>query len=222
MLTPRDIEVKEFGRAVRGYKTEDVDTFLDEVILDFQQLIEENRRLQETVKELDADLKQYKKSESSMLNTLESAKKLMGDISLSAEKRAEVIINNANASADAIQREARESISKLTEEGEKLAARVKRFKDRYKELLRDELSEIDGSTEDLIAELEQEFLTGKDKGSATKVAEKTTVKERPSSERPSSDRSKDTIVVKEKSLEEMLMEDFGSEEGDLSRTIVMK
>ena len=40
----------------------------------------------------------------------------MGDISLSAEKRAEVIINNANANAEAIQREARESISKLTEE----------------------------------------------------------------------------------------------------------
>ena len=38
MLTPHDIEVKEFGRAVRGYKTEDVDNFLDEIILDFQQL----------------------------------------------------------------------------------------------------------------------------------------------------------------------------------------
>ena len=130
MLTPHDIEVKEFGRAVRGYKTEDVDNFLDEIILDFQQLLDENKKLRESVAELDADLRQYKKSESSMLNTLESAKKLMGDISLSAEKRAEVIINNANANAEAIQREAKESISKLTEEGERLAVRVKKFKDR--------------------------------------------------------------------------------------------
>ena len=70
MLTPHDIEVKEFGRAVRGYKTEDVDNFLDEIILDFQQLLDENKKLRESVAELDADLRQYKKSESSMLNTL--------------------------------------------------------------------------------------------------------------------------------------------------------
>ncbi|MGN0734022.1 MAG: DivIVA domain-containing protein [Emergencia sp.] len=214
MLTPHDIEVKEFGRAVRGYKTEDVDNFLDEIILDFQQLLDENKRLRETVAELDADLRQYKKSESSMLNTLESAKKLMGDISLSAEKRAEVIINNANANAEAIQREAKESISKLTEEGERLAVRVKKFKDRYKELLRDELSQIDGSTEDLIAELEREFLTGRDTAQTRVAAAEPAVN--------ANDKSRDTIVVKEKTLEEMLMEDFGSKEGDLTRTIVMK
>ncbi|MCI5720981.1 MAG: DivIVA domain-containing protein [Firmicutes bacterium] len=213
MLTPHDIEVKEFGRAVRGYKTEDVDNFLDEIILDFQQLLDENKKLRESVAELDADLRQYKKSESSMLNTLESAKKLMGDISLSAEKRAEVIINNANANAEAIQREAKESISKLTEEGERLAVRVKKFKDRYKELLKDELSQIDGSTEDLIAELEREFLTGRNTAQ-NRVAAEPAVDD--------SDKSRETIVVKEKTLEEMLMEDFGSKEGDLTRTIVMK
>ena len=213
MLTPHDIEVKEFGRAVSGYKTEDVDNFLDEIILDFQQLLDENKKLRESVAELDADLRQYKKSESSMLNTLESAKKLMGDISLSAEKRAEVIINNANANAEAIQREAKESISKLTEEGERLAVRVKKFKDRYKELLKDELSQIDGSTEDLIAELEREFLTGRNTAQ-NRVAAEPAVDD--------SDKSRETIVVKEKTLEEMLMEDFGSKEGDLTRTIVMK
>lgn len=213
MLTPYDIETKEFGRAVRGYKTEDVDNFLDEIILDFQQLLDENKRLRESVAELDADLRQYKKSESSMLNTLESAKKLMGDISLSAEKRAEVIINNANANAEAIQREARESISKLTEEGEKLAVRVKRFKERYKEMLKDELSQIDGSTEDLIAELEREFLSNRNPANESTANKGTSV---------SGDLGRETIVVKEKSLEEMLMEDFGSKEGDLTRTIVMK
>ena len=212
MITPHDIDVKEFGRAVRGYKTEDVDNFLDEIILDLQQLLDENRKLKETVADLNADLRQYKKSESSMLNTLESAKKLMGDISLSTEKRAEVIINNANANAEAIQREARESISKLTEEGEKLAVRVKKFKDRYKEMLREELNQIDGSTEDLIAELEREFLSNRSTDSVKAEAEN----------RSSEGLSRETIVVKEKSLEEMLMEDFGTKEGDLTRTIVKK
>ena len=136
----------------------------------------------------------------------------MINISLSAEKRAEVIINNANANAEAIQREARESISKLTEEGEKLAVRVKKFKDRYKEMLREELNQIDGSTEDLIAELEREFLSNRSTDSVKAEAEN----------RSSEGLSRETIVVKEKSLEEMLMEDFGTKEGDLTRTIVKK
>ncbi|MDD6042387.1 MAG: DivIVA domain-containing protein [Eubacteriaceae bacterium] len=216
MLTPHDIEVKEFSRSVRGYKTEEVDKFLDEIILDFQELLDENKKLRNSVADLNADLQQYKKSESSMLNTLESAKKLMGDISQSAEKRAEIIINNANANAEAIQREAKESIVKLTEDGERLAVRVKSFKERYRAMLQDELDQIDGSTEDLIAELEREFLR------------KSSVPSYDDSEIKVADREKkrenkfDTVVVKEKTLEEMLMEDFGSKEGDLTRTIVVK
>ncbi len=35
MLTPEDIEKKEFTKGVRGYKDTEVDAFLDEVIEEF-------------------------------------------------------------------------------------------------------------------------------------------------------------------------------------------
>src|SRR5690554_146222 len=108
MITPLDIQNKEFGRSVRGYKEEDVDGFLDLITLDLEKLIEENQRLKEQVKSFTSELERYKKTENMVLETLEAAKALMGDISVSAEKRAEILLKNAELDAERITREARE------------------------------------------------------------------------------------------------------------------
>ncbi|MBR3034046.1 MAG: DivIVA domain-containing protein, partial [Firmicutes bacterium] len=38
MITPLDIQNKEFSRAVRGYNQEEVDLFLDEIMADYDKL----------------------------------------------------------------------------------------------------------------------------------------------------------------------------------------
>lgn len=158
MITPAEIETKEFSRAVRGYKMEEVDEFLDEIILDMEKLLEENKILTETVEELREEIVQHKKSETSVMSTLESAKKLMKDISESAEKRAEIIINNARMEADVIVKDARDSIDRLTEENSQLLERVKTFKNRYRQMLEDELERVKGgSSEELFRDLEREL-----------------------------------------------------------------
>ncbi|MEF9921853.1 MAG: DivIVA domain-containing protein [Anaerovoracaceae bacterium] len=45
MITPLDIENKEFARGVRGYKEDEVDDFLDLVIIDYEKLLLENQKL---------------------------------------------------------------------------------------------------------------------------------------------------------------------------------
>ena len=84
---------------------EEVDEFLDEIILDMEKLLEENKILTETVEELREEIVQHKKSETSVMSTLESAKKLMKDISESAEKRAERL----DVAQPVLQREQRRS-----------------------------------------------------------------------------------------------------------------
>ena len=158
MITPYEIENKDFSRSVRGYNVVEVDDFLDLIILDLQKLLAENEEMKNTVKSLEDELRQYKRSESSVLNTLESAKKLMNDISESAEKRAEIIIRNARMDAEVLQRDAKDNISKLTEEGDKLKHKVARFRERYRQLLEEELSQLEGSSEELFADLEREFM----------------------------------------------------------------
>ena len=47
MITPLEIEKKEFSRVVRCYKEEEVDTFLNLIILEMENLIAENEQLRE-------------------------------------------------------------------------------------------------------------------------------------------------------------------------------
>ena len=87
MITPLDIQNKEFSKVVRGYKEEEVDEFLDLITVDLEKVIAENVSLKEQVSSLQKDLTKYRASETAVLDTLEAAKALMGDISASAEKR---------------------------------------------------------------------------------------------------------------------------------------
>jgi cell division initiation protein len=139
MITPLDIQNKEFTKAVRGYKEEEVDSFLDLITLDFEKLMQDNRRLKENISVLTGEVERYRGFENALLETLEAAKALMGDISASAEKRAEILLRNAEMDAERIQREARESVERLSEESVNLRNRLGMFKNKFRTLLETEL-----------------------------------------------------------------------------------
>jgi len=221
MITPNEIESKEFGSQVRGYNREEVDVFLDEIMMDYQGLIDENKKLRRDVEALNKEISDYKKSETSVMSTLEQAKSLMSDISASAEKRAEGIIKNAQIDAASITRDARESISRLTEESEQLKNRVASFKERYRKILTDELSKVDNSADDLFKDLEEDFYPA----SMTRVEAKV-------EEEPVVDLSRNTseldlgakteIEEEDASLTAKVIEEMnGSHFDDMSKTMVI-
>ena len=152
MITPLDIQNKEFTRAVRGYKEDEVDEFLDLLTLDLEKVLNENAALKAKVDKMESELERYKGSEGAVLETLEAAKALMGDISASAEKRAEILLKNAELDAQLIQREAKESVERLTEEAMQLKSRFIEFRSRYKSLLQAELEKFDTLSMDIFGE----------------------------------------------------------------------
>jgi len=158
MITPADIEYKEFTKAVRGYKEEEVDAFLDLIIVDMEKLIRENRKLKEDLEKAKGQVDKHVTTETSVYETLEAAKTLMNDIAASAERRAEVLLKNAELEASLITREARESISKLTEEGNNLRARIETLRSRYRRMLEDEIERLNFGSGDILADFEKEFL----------------------------------------------------------------
>ena len=158
MITPLEIQNKEFSKVVRGYKEEEVDGFLDLVTLDFEKLIEDNQRLKEQMKSMASELSRYKNSEGMVLETLEAAKALMGDISASAEKRAEILLKNAELDAELMTREARESVERLNEETIALRNRLNVFRTRYRTLLESELEKFDVLSAELFADKEMDDL----------------------------------------------------------------
>lgn len=158
MITPLDIQNKEFAKSVRGYKEEEVDGFLDLLTLDLEKMLEENRKLKDQVKNLSAEVERYRNSEGTVLETLEAAKALMGDISASAEKRAEILLKNAELDAQLIQREAKDSIERLNEELASTRNRLYIFRTRYRSLLESELDKFDNLSAELFADKDMDEL----------------------------------------------------------------
>ena len=153
MISPLEIQEKEFSRSLKGFKEDEVNEFLDRITLDLERILEENRQLRAEKEQLTEELKKYKSSESAVLDTLETAKALMGDISASAEKRAQILLKNAEMEAQNMQREAKEAIERMNEESAALRGRVKSFRAKYRQLLEMELQHFDSMAEDLFPEL---------------------------------------------------------------------
>lgn len=149
MITPIDIQTREFTKVVRGYKEDEVDAFLDLIAGDLEKMIEENLQLREQLKALSVELNRYKSTEGIVLETLEATKALMGDISDSAEKRAEILLKNAELDAELITREARESVERFKDESASLRNSLTIFRTRYRALLESELDKFDNLSTEL-------------------------------------------------------------------------
>lgn len=153
MIKPIDIQEKEFTRAVRGFKEEEVNEFLDEITIDMERLIDELRQTKEENSRLVEELERYRNSQGTVLETLEAAKALMADISVSAEKRADILLKNAELDAQLIQKEAREMADKISEESEAMRTRFIDFRTRYKRLLQSELQRFESLSGEMFPEL---------------------------------------------------------------------
>jgi len=143
MITPQEIQDKEFGRGVRGYKEDEVDQFLDDITLDMEALIADNAKLSAEIEALNAKLDAYKNQEGSLIKTLETAKSLMNDIAASAEKRADILIRNAEIDAEAMLRQAKDKLASMQSEEKIITERLSAFKKRYKSMLEAELSQFE-------------------------------------------------------------------------------
>lgn len=153
MIRPIDIQEKEFTRAVRGYKEEEVNEFLDEITIDMERLIDELRQTKDENSRLVEEIERHRSSQGTVLETLEAAKALMADISVSAEKRADILLKNAELDAQLIQKEARETADKIAEESEAMKARFVDFRTRYKRLLQSELERFESLSGEIFPEL---------------------------------------------------------------------
>lgn len=152
MIRPIDIQEKEFSRAVRGYREDEVNAFLDEITLDLERLLNELRETKEENDRLKEELERHRGSEGTVVETLEAAKSLMSDISASAEKRADILLKNAELDAELMKKEARDNAETITRESEAIRSQFISFRSKYKQLLESELERFDTLTEEFFPE----------------------------------------------------------------------
>ena len=154
MIMPIDIDKKEFSRDKKGYNSREVDEFLDIIVADYEKVLNDNRQMAHKIKSLEAQLAEAQKDDGAMVETLETAKKLMADISASAERRAELMMRDAELEAENMLSDAKVSVKKLEDEHVQLSNKVRRLRSNFRRMLENELQKLDEDEFEVIKELD--------------------------------------------------------------------
>jgi len=158
MLSMNDIINASFRKSgFSGYRTDDVDQFIDQVkesydVLikkgidqkeEYEKLKSENDQLLEKLKILAAKVEDYRVEEDEIKNALVSAQKL-GDASIRESRhKAEIIIKDANIKAERIISGAKQSVIEQQDELERLHKTVSDFRSKLLNIYKEHLTLID-------------------------------------------------------------------------------
>lgn len=143
MITPIEIQNKEFRRAFRGYSEDEVDDFLKIVTEDFESLYKENMDLKEKVNLYQEQVSRYKSIEETLNATLITAQTAAEDTCTAANKKARIIVEEAELKSKQIIEDSNERIVELRKEYDNLVKEFKVFRNRFKSLIEDEMRNID-------------------------------------------------------------------------------
>ena len=132
MLTSNDISNKKFEKAAFGYKPEEVDAFLSEIIGSYNAMYQEKTAAEEKLLVLAEKLEEYRANEDSLKTVLLGAQKLGENIVRDSKAKAEVIISDAE---NQVRQVFSESESKIIKEKETLATLQKETAEFKKQLL---------------------------------------------------------------------------------------
>ena len=134
-ITPMDIEQQEFSRSFRGYNEEEVDDFLDKIVKDYEELINENNKLNEEIERMKERLKEYSEIEETLRSALLNAQKSAEEMKKNVENEAKMIIEKAKMEAEMIKQQASQKGDEIKNEIDNLRRYKFIFKERLKSML---------------------------------------------------------------------------------------
>ena len=111
MITAQDIHNVTFEKALRGYRTDEVDEFLSKVAEQIDTLTKEKTDLEKKMYILAEKVDQYRKDEETLKTALLNAQRLGETVVYEAKQKAETILYDANSKASQVKEEAAEQVA---------------------------------------------------------------------------------------------------------------
>lgn len=149
-ITAMDITNKEFKKVFRGYSAEEVDEFLDKISEDYEVLYKENSSMKEKVTGLTDKIEHYAKMETTIQNTLVLAQNAAEQSKSIAQKEADLIIKNANESAQRILDKAHNDVMKINDDYEQLKQEFVKFRAKFKNFMNTQVEMFNSLEKDFI------------------------------------------------------------------------
>lgn len=143
MITPLDIQNKEFKKSFRGYKESEVDQFLDDIIEDYENLHRENIELKDKILVLSEQIKQYNNLEETLKETLIVAQGTADEVIGAARQKADLIIEDAENTSRKLIDAANDEVRTIRREYDYLIKEIFIFKTRYKSFIEAQLITLD-------------------------------------------------------------------------------
>ena len=163
-LTPMDIETVEFKKTpFKGYSAEEVDLFLDKVIMEFERIYKDNAKLQDQLDAREEVIKHYKDLEETIKSSIVRAEKTADDTVKNATTRSEQLIKSAEERANNIITDAQNQAQAMLSEGNGELAEIKsqvasakaeyvKIKNLIRNMLETQINVLDENTENFEAE----------------------------------------------------------------------
>lgn len=143
MLTPLDIENREFKKTMGGYNRDDVEDFMSLLLVDYEKLYKENLASRDKITALNEAVEHYKGQEETMQNAILAAQKAADSLAKTANDQADLIIREAKAKAAEIIREANAEIAKLESKYAEMKQQVESYKMRVSAIIKSQLDILD-------------------------------------------------------------------------------
>ena len=140
MITPIDIDNKTFKKSkFRGYDINDVETFLVEVMKDYEKLYKENTELKDKVSTMQESISYYKSLEDGVNKTIENAQTTADELKKAAEKEIAMIKKESKIEVQKELDNIKEEILKKQVELEETKKQIKIYKIKEKAMLEAQL-----------------------------------------------------------------------------------
>ncbi len=102
-ITPLEIQQKTFKKVrLGGVDPQEVGQYLGLISHEMEEVVRETHRLQETLRQRDAELAEHKQREQLLQTTLTTAQRMTDDLKSSARKEADLILGDAELQAEKI------------------------------------------------------------------------------------------------------------------------
>ena len=144
--------MEKFNRTLRGYDPEEVNSFLDKVIAQVEEMVSEIKEKDAKIAKLEKceaeilslkdKIAQYERMESTVNKTIMMAQKTSEQVRISTQKECETILEDAKRSANRIVNEALLRAEKTEQEANMLRRNINIFKRRVKDIIEAQLEVV--------------------------------------------------------------------------------
>lgn len=149
MINPHSIIDKEFGKQLRGYNTEEVDEFLDDLVIGIQEIYKENATLKAKFENLEHKLARYETMEKSIQDTLIMAQSAAQGAKEQATKEAESIIKEARQLSSKLSQNAEVEHANTLTELQRSKIEFESYRRRILNFMESQMLSFDAMTKDL-------------------------------------------------------------------------